>query len=125
MNKKRIEALTRQGLISAAGWAAIEQAQADGSWSQTDEVEALIVPPDLEAAFAASPEARNGYLSLPDSAKQQVLWWIYSAKRSETRERRIAKTIATLEAGGRLETAIFESEPFWSALRYENGPLPR
>jgi uncharacterized protein YdeI (YjbR/CyaY-like superfamily) len=96
LNKERIERLQRDGLMTEAGQAVIDRANADGSWSQTDEVDALIVPPDLEAAFDAAPEARVAYESLRDSAKKEYLWSVYSARRPETRSRRVAGIIDRL-----------------------------
>jgi uncharacterized protein YdeI (YjbR/CyaY-like superfamily) len=51
----------------------IDKAQADGSWPQTDAVDALIIPADLEAAFAAPPAARKPYGLLIESAKKEYL----------------------------------------------------
>jgi uncharacterized protein YdeI (YjbR/CyaY-like superfamily) len=96
LNKDRIERLQAQGLMTEAGQAAIDQAKADGSWSQADEADALIVPADLEAAFDGAPAARAAYESLPASSKKQYLWLVYSAKRPETRERRVAELVRRL-----------------------------
>ena len=52
-NKARIERLLQTGLMHPAGLAKIEQAKADGSWTLLDAVEALALPADLIAAFAA------------------------------------------------------------------------
>jgi uncharacterized protein YdeI (YjbR/CyaY-like superfamily) len=98
-NKVRIERLVREGRMTAAGQAAIDRARADGSWSQADEVEALVVPADLAAALADSPEAGAAYDALPDSTKRQYLWWVHSAKRPQTRADRVAGTIERLTAG--------------------------
>jgi uncharacterized protein YdeI (YjbR/CyaY-like superfamily) len=95
-NKQRIESLQREGLMSEVGQAVIDNAKADGSWSQTDEVDALIIPADLEAAFDTAPEARIAYEGLVESAKKQHLWAVYSAKRPETRAKRIAEIIRQL-----------------------------
>ena len=95
-NKARIARLQEAGQLTAVGQAAIDQAMADGSWSQNDEVDALILPPDLEAAFAAAPSARAAYESLSDSAKKLHLWAVHSAKRPETRAKRIADMIRQL-----------------------------
>jgi uncharacterized protein YdeI (YjbR/CyaY-like superfamily) len=99
LNKERIERLVRAGLMTTVGQATIEEAKADGSWSQTDEVDALIVPADLEAALDAAPEARATYYALIDSAKKQYLWWIHSAKRPATRMNRIEETVRRLASG--------------------------
>jgi uncharacterized protein YdeI (YjbR/CyaY-like superfamily) len=95
-NKERIDRLQRDGLMTEVGQAVIDRAKADGSWSQTDEVDALVIPADLEAAFDAAPEARIAYERLIESARKQHLWAVYSAKRPETRARRIAEIIRQL-----------------------------
>jgi uncharacterized protein YdeI (YjbR/CyaY-like superfamily) len=86
--------------MTVAGQTVIDQAKADGSWSQTDEVDALIVPDDLEAALRARPEAGAAFDALPDSAKKQHLWAVYSAKRPETRARKVADAIRALTGEG-------------------------
>ena len=82
--------------MTEVGQAAIDRAKVDGSWSQLDQVDALIVPPDLQTALDAAPGAVAAYESLGDSAKKQYLWWIYSAKRTTTRTNRIEETIRRL-----------------------------
>jgi len=84
LNKERIERLVRDGLMTEAGQSAIDEAKADGSWSQTDELDSLIVPPDLKDALDAAPQAKAAYESLADSAKKQYLWWTKRRSRSPT-----------------------------------------
>ena len=96
LNKERIERLVGEGLMSDRGQAAIEAAKADGSWSQIDDIDALVMPADLEGALAATPEAQQAYEALSKSAKKQYLWWIHSAKRPATRAGRIEETIRRL-----------------------------
>jgi uncharacterized protein YdeI (YjbR/CyaY-like superfamily) len=98
-NKERIEMLTTRGLIASAGWAVIDQAKADGSWSQTDEVDALVVPADLAARLDAAPAARAAYTALTDSAKRRYLWWIHTAKRPDTRAHRVEAAVDRLLSG--------------------------
>lgn len=97
-NKKRVADLMEEGLIEPAGLAVIERAKADGTWMMLDDVEHLIAPQDLLDALA-SAGAREGYESLSASMKKQVLWWIVSAKRPETRSKRIAETVSAAEKG--------------------------
>jgi uncharacterized protein YdeI (YjbR/CyaY-like superfamily) len=99
LNKDRIERLVREGLMTEIGQSTIDEAKADGSWSQTDEVDALVVPPDLQVALDAAPDAKAAYQALIDSAKRQYLWWIHSAKRPATRANRIEETIRRLSSG--------------------------
>ena len=95
-NKERIGRLIADGRMTAVGQRVIDQAKADGSWSQADEVDALVAPPDLVAAFDVAPRARARYESLADSQKKQILWAIHSAKRAPTRTARIEEAIRTL-----------------------------
>jgi uncharacterized protein YdeI (YjbR/CyaY-like superfamily) len=101
LNKERIERLDSAGRMTEIGQAVIDQAKADGSWSQLDEVDALVVPPDLQTALDGVPEALTAYQTLGDSAKKQYLWWIHSAKRLATRTNRIEETIRRLSSEGK------------------------
>lgn len=98
-NKQRVARLLAAGLMAPAGLAAVERAKADGSWTALDAVEDLLVPPDLAAAFAAHPPAAEQWDAFPRSARRGILEWIVSAKRPETRARRVEET-ARLAARG-------------------------
>ena len=100
VNKERIGRLISQGRMTEVGQATIERAKADGSWSQLDQVDALIVPSDLQAALDANPAAVAAYEMLGDSVKKQYLWRIHSAKRPTTRADRIEETIRKLSSDG-------------------------
>jgi uncharacterized protein YdeI (YjbR/CyaY-like superfamily) len=99
LNKKRIEQLIANGQMTAAGLAKIEAAKADGSWTLYDPIEALEVPPDLDAALNHDPAARQGFDAFSPSNKKQLLWWVASAKRSTTRADRIAQVVREAAAG--------------------------
>lgn len=92
-NKERIERLSQAGLIAPAGQAKIDAAQADGSWTALDDVEALVIPPDLAEAFAQNPTAQQYFEAFPRSVKRGILEWISKAKRPETRAKRIEETV--------------------------------
>lgn len=91
-NKRRIARLEQQGRLEHAGRALIEQAKADGSWTLLDDVEDLIVPGDLAAAFDQHPGAREQWDQFPPSARRAILQWIVQAKRAPTRARRVEET---------------------------------
>jgi uncharacterized protein YdeI (YjbR/CyaY-like superfamily) len=97
-NKQRLERLEAAGLIEPAGYAAIERAKADGSWTILDDVEDLIEPPDLTAALNAESAARRNWDAFTPSARKAILQQIAFAKRPETRARRVAEA-ARLAAG--------------------------
>lgn len=88
-NKARIEVLRRDGRMHPAGEAVIAAAVADGSWTLLDDVENLIVPPDLQAGFDRFVGARELWDAFPPSARRAMLDWLVHAKRPDTRARRI------------------------------------
>lgn len=96
-NKERIERLTVAGAMTPAGLAAVEEAKRRGTWTALDDVEDLVVPPDLAAALDAAPPARRHWDAFPRSVKRAILEWVSSATKPDTRAKRIAET-ATLAA---------------------------
>lgn len=52
--------------------------------------------------FKATPNAWAFYEALPPSFKRMITWWVVSAKKPETRERRLARLIEASAAGRRL-----------------------
>lgn len=93
LNKERVKSLIAAGLMTDAGRSVIDAAQQDGSWSTLDAIEELRVPDDLEQALAADPDAQRNFDAFTPSAKKIALWWIESAKRPQTRARRVAETV--------------------------------
>lgn len=93
LNKKRIAALSEAGLMMPPGLAKIEAAKQDGSWELLDAIERLEIPADLATALAENGLASANFEAFPRSAKRGILEWIASAKRAETRDRRIAETV--------------------------------
>jgi len=99
VNKRKVEALSAQGLMTEAGWAVIELAKQNGGWTALDDVENLMIPEDLQAQFDTMPGAQANFEAFSKSAKRGILDWISSAKQAETRAKRILETV-TLAARG-------------------------
>ena len=89
VNKDKVKALIDQGLMQEAGLKSIEIAKENGSWILLDDVEALIVPDDLKQALKAHKGAMDFFDGLSRSPKKSLLFWVISAKREETRQKRI------------------------------------
>lgn len=89
INKEKVNRLIDAGLMAAAGLESIETAKRNGSWTTLDEVEALIIPKDLEQAFKKHKGARDYFLGLSKSARKMMLSWIVLARRPETRQQRV------------------------------------
>jgi uncharacterized protein YdeI (YjbR/CyaY-like superfamily) len=100
-NKQRVDRLEAAGLMAPPGSAVIDAAKADGSWSMLDDVEDLIVPPDLAEAFDAHPGAREHWDAFTRSPRRAMLAWIAQARKPETRARRIAATAEKAALGER------------------------
>jgi len=99
-NKKRIAELEAEGLMAAPGLAKVRAARADGSWDKLAKIEERSeIPPDLVQALKSRAEARAKWDKMAPSQKKMYSWWIISAKRPETRERRVLETIARVMAG--------------------------
>jgi uncharacterized protein YdeI (YjbR/CyaY-like superfamily) len=92
VNKRRIERLVSSGAMTKAGKAAIDAAKADGSWAALERSDALEIPDDLLDAFHRHAGSRKHWDGFPPGVRKQILEWIYSAKRDETRAKRVEET---------------------------------
>ena len=93
LNKQRIRKLVKEGRMAPVGLAKIEAAQKAGSWTQLDAIDELAMPDDLVEQLSANAKARHNFEAFSDSSKKLILFWIASAKREETRRKRIAETV--------------------------------
>jgi len=93
VNKGKIERLTKEGLMTKAGFEIIEKAKQNGYWTILDEAEALIIPADLENEFQKRLNAKQYFLNLSRSDKRNILQWLTLAKRQETRQKRITEIV--------------------------------
>jgi len=92
-NKARLAKLMRAGVMTPAGLAAVKLAKKSGSWDTYAVVDALTIPPELQRAFEANPEAKKNWPSYTPSAQRSFLHMINGAKRPETREKRVKQVI--------------------------------
>ena len=93
INKDKVKTLIDQGLMEKEGYKSIEIAKGNGSWTILDGVEALIIPEDLKKEFANYKGSKDYFDSLSKSVKKILLHWIVSAKRNETRQKRILEIV--------------------------------
>ncbi|MGZ5271241.1 MAG: YdeI/OmpD-associated family protein, partial [Ramlibacter sp.] len=102
-NRDKAEALIRSGRMQPSGMAEIDRARADGRWENAyDGARTAVVPPDLQAALDARPEARTFFAQLNAANRYGVLWRVQTAKRPETRARRIETLVAMLARGEKI-----------------------
>ena len=89
INKDKVKTLIDQGLMEKEGYKSIEIAKENGSWTILDGVEALIIPEDLKREFENHEGSMEYFDSLSKSGKKILLYWVISAKRKETRQKRV------------------------------------
>jgi uncharacterized protein YdeI (YjbR/CyaY-like superfamily) len=97
INKERVGRLISEGRMTPAGLKKIKAAKRDGSWEMLDAIENLSVPADLREALSAYPRASLAFDDLPPSTRKNIVRWVESAKRIETRKKRIEKTVMSME----------------------------
>lgn len=95
-NKVRISRLLKEGRMEAAGLAKIAAAKRDGSWSLLDSVEALEVPDDLRKALGAV--GMRKFQALTPGRRKEHLRNLVTAKRAETRAKRVADIVRVIRA---------------------------
>ncbi len=97
VNTDKAAALIEAGRMRPAGLAEVERAKADGRWAAAYEPQsASTVPDDLAAELARDDSARAFFETLDGANRYAILHRIASARRPETRARRIAKYVAML-----------------------------
>jgi len=104
-NKARVEAMIAQGRMTEAGQGLINEAKASGEWDREQARPTVLVddvPEELEQALAAHPAAAKTFAALAPTYRKQYILWITTAKRSETRKRRVTEAIQLLERGEKL-----------------------
>lgn len=102
-NREKAEALIASGRMQPSGMAEIARAQDDGRWQAAyDGARTAVVPPDLQAALDARPEARAFFARLDSANRYAVLWRVQTAKRPETRLRRIEVLVEMLARGEKI-----------------------
>ena len=101
-NIKRMEELIADGVVAPAGLAAFERRREDRSRKYSFEQGRVAFPPDFEAELRANAEAWAFWEAQPPGYRRTVTWWVISAKREDTRHRRLATLIADCAAGRRI-----------------------
>jgi uncharacterized protein YdeI (YjbR/CyaY-like superfamily) len=99
VNRVKAEALIAAGRMRPAGLAEIERAKADGRWEAAyDGMATADVPDDLASALEAAGLTER-FAGLDSRNRYAILHRVQTAKKAETRARRIAKFVEMLAAG--------------------------
>jgi uncharacterized protein YdeI (YjbR/CyaY-like superfamily) len=99
VNRVKAEALIAAGRMRPAGLSEIERAKADGRWDAAyDGMATAAVPDDLAAALSEAGLA-EAFAALSGQNRYAILYRVQTAKKPETRARRIEKYVGMLAAG--------------------------
>ena len=103
-NKKRVEKLIKEGLMTEYGMQKMEAAKHNGNWDKPVRKPELTfeMPPEFSEALTKNKTAKENFAKLAATYQKQYIGWIEVAKRQETRERRIRESILLLEKGKKL-----------------------
>ena len=97
LNKKYIKELTASKLMHDSGFEIINIGKKNGGWTALDNVENEIIPEELQKAFNNNLIAFNNYKNFAPSYRKGYLYWLNSAKREATREKRVCEIIKYCE----------------------------
>lgn len=99
-NVELAERLMAEGRMDAAGTAELERARADGRYRAAYAGSAIIeVPADLAARLGTNPKALTMFQKLNRQNRYAILYRVTTARREETRARRIEQFVDMLERG--------------------------
>jgi uncharacterized protein YdeI (YjbR/CyaY-like superfamily) len=97
-----VEQLIEAGRMAPAGLAAVDTAKASGEWEAASRrAEFSLLPADLEQALQEDQQVWEAYQKIAPSQKKQYIYWINTARRSITRQKRIREMVEAIKKSGR------------------------
>jgi len=98
INRTKAMELIESGRMKPAGLAAIDRAKKNGQWTAAyDSHSTATVPDDFQAALDQNPKAKAFFATLDSTNRYAILFRLQTAKKPETRARRIEQFIGMLE----------------------------
>ncbi len=102
-NRDKALALVAEGKMQPAGMAAVERARQDGAWEAAyDSQSTSAVPDDLQTALDQNPEAQAFFAGLDSRNRYAILFRLQTARKPETRSKRLREFILMLERNEKL-----------------------
>lgn len=100
INREKALTLIAAGKMKPAGLVEVTRAQRDGRWEAAyDSPKTATVPPDFQKVLDGNRAAKEFFKTLSSANRYAILWRLQTAKKPETRARRIEKFIQMLENG--------------------------
>ena len=103
-NKKRVQRMTKEGLMTKHGQKKVDAGKKSGNWDSPAGPPELTLkmPPELAKALGKNKKAAKTFRELAPTYQKHYLAWIEVAKRPETKERRVKESIRLLAQGEKL-----------------------
>ena len=100
INREKAMALIAGGQMKPAGLAEIERAKRDGRWDAAyASPKSATMPADFKKELDRHPKAKAFFKTISKTNSYAIMWRIQTAKRAETRAKRIQTYIEMLEKG--------------------------
>jgi uncharacterized protein YdeI (YjbR/CyaY-like superfamily) len=92
LNVERAGRMIREGQMTNAGQIFIDIAKKNGKWAAA--AVADVIPADLQKVFNKNKKAFQHFEAFAPSSRRLIIQWVNEARRPETRQQRIEKTVA-------------------------------
>jgi uncharacterized protein YdeI (YjbR/CyaY-like superfamily) len=93
-NKERAEKMIKKGRMTQAGFETVNEAKSNGKWDTAYSSKmAPAIPKDLAKALKENESAWKNFKEFSNSTKFQYIYWVKSAKKEETRRKRIIDVV--------------------------------
>ncbi|HQV40153.1 MAG: YdeI/OmpD-associated family protein [Flavobacteriales bacterium] len=100
INKRKVQQLIKAKLMRPAGLATVRIAKANGQWDHAyAPARTITIPPELQAALMKNKKAAAFFKTLTGSNRYAILHRLHTAKKEETRTKRLALYIGMMERG--------------------------
>ena len=98
INKDKALVLIEAGRMKPAGLREVERAKSDGRWEAAyDSASKATVPSDFQSALDGNARAKNFFATLDGRNRYAILFRIQTAKKAETRAKKISQFVLMLE----------------------------
>ena len=98
LNKKRVEYLISSKRMTKFGLTKVQVAKRNGQWDKPDRPNLTFEMPEIfQTALNQNKKAKDYFNTLPKSQQKLYLGWIVTAKRQETKDKRVKEAINLLE----------------------------
>jgi uncharacterized protein YdeI (YjbR/CyaY-like superfamily) len=102
-NRERAEKMIKEGRMAEPGLARIRDAKESGEWSKAQENrKELVIPAFFVETLSKNKKASEFFSNLAPTYKRHFVGWVSSAKREETRAKRIKEALRYLEQNKKL-----------------------